>query len=141
MSALPGFSEADIRTRVGETSYERGEEYFRSGAIFDARKQGRTLKAQCEGTSAPSYRLWVAFDDKGIAEADCSCPVGDGGFCKHTAALLLTWLDRPEAFVDVEEIDAALELRSKEELIALVKQAFRRHPDLEALLETPLPTG
>src|SRR5436190_2423500 len=105
MSALPNIAEADIRARIGDTSFERGEEYFGSGAIFDARKQGRTLKAECTGTSAPSYRLWVTFDDQGIAQADCSCPVGSGGFCKHTAALLLTWLDRPQMFVEVEEID------------------------------------
>src|SRR6478672_6681828 len=45
MSALPNITEADIRARVGDTSFERGEEYFASGAIFDPRKQGRTLKA------------------------------------------------------------------------------------------------
>src|SRR5690242_19965733 len=113
MNSLPRVTEAQIRSRVGETSFARGREYFRSGAIYDARKQGRTLKAQCEGTSAPSYRLSVTFDEKGIAEADCSCPVGDGGCCKHVAALLLTWLDRPQTFVEVEEIGSSLERRSK----------------------------
>ena len=139
-ASLPAITEADIRGRVGEASFARGTEYARRGALFGARRQGRTLKAQCEGTSAPSYRLSVTFGDKGIASADCSCPVGGGGQCKHTAALLLTWLARPETFREVEETDSALARHSKEELIALVKHMLRRHPDLELLLETPLPT-
>ncbi|MBI3969814.1 MAG: SWIM zinc finger family protein [Chloroflexi bacterium] len=140
MTTLPAITEQDVRARVGDQSFQRGQEYFRSGAIIDARRQGMTLKARCEGTSAPYYRLSVTFDDKGIAAADCSCPVGSGGHCKHVAALLLTWLDRPEAFVEVEELDTALARRSKEELVALVKQLLRRHPELDVLLETPLPT-
>jgi uncharacterized Zn finger protein len=67
--------------------------------------------------------------------------VGDGGYCKHTAALLMTWLREPETFMAVEEIDAALERRSKEELIALIQQMLRQRPDLETLLEVPLATG
>src|SRR5262249_974282 len=38
-----------------------------------------------------------------------------------------------------EELDAALARRSKEELIALVKQMLRQAPDLETLLEMRLP--
>jgi hypothetical protein len=55
--------------------------------------------------------------------------------------LLLTWRERPEAFGEAAEIDAALEGRSKDELIALVKQMLRLRPDLESLLEMPLPAG
>jgi uncharacterized Zn finger protein len=139
MSNLPTISEQEILERVGGRSFERGRSYFRNGAIFDARRQGMTLKARCRGSSAAAYRVEVTLDATGIDEAACSCPVGGGGYCKHVAALLLTWLARPEAFDEVEEIDAALARRSKEELIALVKQMLRQEPELEALLETPLP--
>ena len=56
-------------------------------------------------------------------------------------ALLLTWLDQPDAFRVVAEPDADLEQRSKEELIALIKQMLRLQPDLETLLEVALPRG
>ncbi|MGQ9553276.1 MAG: SWIM zinc finger family protein [Anaerolineae bacterium] len=141
MSPIPQLTEQDIRNRVGDQSFERGRRYYRDGAVFDARRQGMTLKARCAGSRAEAYRLEVMFDVEGIAKADCSCPVGAGGHCKHTAALLLTWLNRPEDFTEVEELDAALERRSKAELIALIKQMLRQEPDLELLLETPLPTG
>jgi uncharacterized Zn finger protein len=138
----PMLEEAAIRERVGETSFARGAEYFRSGAIFNPRRQGATLKAQCTGSSAPFYRVEATLDDGEIADANCSCPVGGGGFCKHVAALLLTWNDRPQDFVEVESFDTALERRSKAELIALIKQMLAQQPDLEALLETTLaPAG
>ena len=99
------------------------------------------LKARCAGSRAEAYRLEVKLADTGIAEAYCSCPVGASGHCKHTVALLLAWLHRPEDFTEVEELDTALERRSKAELIALIKQMLRQEPELELLLGVPLPTG
>ncbi len=139
MSEIPSLSEQQIRQRVGDESFRRGREYSRSGAIFDARRQGVTLKARCEGSRAEPYRLSVTFDGQGVVVADCSCPVGGGGACKHLAALLLAWLHKPAEFRPVKDLDTTLERRSKEELIALVKQMLCQRPDLETLLETPLP--
>ena len=138
---IPKLSEEDVRSHVGSRSFERGYYYFRDGAIFDARCQGMTLKADCEGSQPQPYRVHVTFDPGGIQKAYCSCPVGGGGYCKHVAALLLTWLYRSSDFREVEELDTALERRSKGELIALIKQMLRRQPELEVLLETPLPTN
>jgi len=102
-------------------------------------RQGMTLKASCLGSSAPSYRVEVALDEEGIAGAECSCPVGASGQCKHIAALLLTWLNNPESFAQIADTQTALEERSKPELIALVRQMLQRYPDLEYLLQLPLP--
>jgi uncharacterized Zn finger protein len=139
MSTLPKVTEKTIRSRVGDRSFAAGESYFRGGAVFNARRQGRTLKARCQGSRDAAYQAEVTFDDKGIAEAECSCPVGDGGHCKHVAAVLLNWRSRPKDFAELEELDVTLERRSKAELIALVKQLLRREPDLELLLEAPVP--
>ena len=68
-----------------------------------------------------------------------SCPIGGDGTCKHVVALLLTWLEHPELFRDFEDMGVALEQRSREELIVLIKQMLKQSPDLEALLEIPLP--
>jgi uncharacterized Zn finger protein len=141
VSTIETLTRAAIRARVGEQSFARGEQYFRDGAIFNGRRQGATLKASCEGSQPSPYRVQATLADGKIAAADCSCPVGSGGYCKHIAALLLTWAARPADFTAVEELDAALERRSKAELVALVKQMLRRAPDLEVLLETPLPVG
>ncbi|HVC34925.1 MAG TPA: SWIM zinc finger family protein [Chloroflexota bacterium] len=139
MGMIPVFEEEDILRRVGDQSFQRGLNYFQRGAIVDPRRQGLSLQARCEGSRAEAYRVWATFDQQGLVRANCSCPVGAGGYCKHLAALLLTWQDQPDSFVEVEAVDAALERRSKDELIALVKQMLLRQPELEQLLETPLP--
>lgn len=139
MTTLPKITEKTIRSRVGDRSLALGERYFRDGSVSNPRRQGQTLKARCQGSRAEPYQVEVTFGAKGVAEASCSCPVGDGGHCKHVAAVLLAWRHEPEAFAEVEELDQALGRRSKEELIALIKQMLRREPDLELLLDLPLP--
>ena len=138
---IPTVSEETISAWVGPRGFQLGRSYFENEAVFDLRRQGSSLKACCQGSMPQPYRLHVAFDTEGIEEANCSCPVGDSGHCKHVGALLLAWLDQPDAFRAVAELDADLEQRGKEELIALIKQMLRLQPDLETLLEVALPGG
>jgi tetratricopeptide (TPR) repeat protein len=138
MSTLPAITKKTVRGWAGETSYARGEQYARDGAILDARQQGMTLKARCAGSEVTPYRVEVTLDEKGITGAGCSCPVGSGR-CKHVAALLLTWCETPEEFTEVEELATVLKRHSQDELIALIEQMVRIQPDLETLVETPLP--
>ncbi len=135
----PDLSMQDIQAWVGPASFHKGKSYFDQGAIIDPRRQGMTLKASCLGSSAASYRVEVTMDNEGICVAECSCPVGVGGHCKHGAALLLTWLYNPEAFKEIAALDSSLEQRSKAELIATIHQMLQRYPDLEYLLELPSP--
>ncbi len=141
MESIPPFSEQAIGARVGEQNFQRGYQYFRNDAIIQPRKQGMTLKAQCEGSRPAPYRVQVTFDAQGISAAHCSCPVGDGGYCKHAVALLLTWLALPETFIEVEDLDVTLARRSKDDLIALIKQMLKKEPGLERLVETVAPIG
>jgi uncharacterized Zn finger protein len=139
MSTIPTIGEQDIRALVGEASFQRGQQYYRGGAIFEMRQQGMTLKARCEGSRSTAYRVEVIFNSKEIDSTDCSCPIG--GYCKHVVALLLTWLHSPEEFTEQQDIDAVLEGRSKAELISLIKLMLRKEPELEWLLETTQPAG
>lgn len=61
--------------------------------------------------------------------------MGDGGFCKHTAALLLTWLHDPDAFQEGEAPADALQQREKADLILLIRQMIARYPELEELID------
>jgi uncharacterized Zn finger protein len=140
MTSIPHLTKADVRRWTDDVYFQRGQKYFEQGLIYDQHRQGMTLKSKCSGTQAPFYRQEILFDNKGIKSADCSCPVGDGGKCKHAVALLLTWADDPDSFKEVEALDAALEKRSKPELIAIIKQMVEQEPDLESLLELPSPT-
>jgi hypothetical protein len=64
-STIPIVSEGEVRSRVGEQSFQRGHQYFRDGAIFDTRRQGMTLKARCAG----SRRHARAQDGAGVGIA------------------------------------------------------------------------
>ena len=137
MTDLPQLTESDVRRWSGEASFGRGERYFRTGHILDPRLQGDTLKARCLGSRPGAYHVEVTLGQQGIISGNCSCPVGGGGHCKHAAALLLTWVHQPDAFRQVEDLQTALEQRSKAELVALIRRMVARYPDLESLLELP----
>lgn len=139
MTTFPSITEEDVRDLVGMGSFQRGQGYFRDKRIFDTRRAGLTLKSKCEGTRTTPYRVEVTFDDKGIADNDCSCPLG--GYCKHVVALLLTWLAKPEEFIEQQDLDTILGQCDRDELIALIKQMLRRDPDLEYLLAAISKTG
>ena len=64
----------------------RGEKYFNSGRVRNLRAgpaEGEFL-AEVQGTEL--YAVRVLFDDDGLAEESCSCPVGED--CKHLYATL-----------------------------------------------------
>lgn len=138
MSSIPRISKSIIAHWTDNVYFQRGQKYYEQGAIYEQQIQGMTIKSKCSGSQASFYRQEVLFDNKGIKSAECSCPVGDGGHCKHTVALLLTWVNDPNSFQEVEEVDAILEKLSKPELIALIEQMIVQDPDLESLLELPL---
>jgi hypothetical protein len=132
-----GFSELTlemIRNWVGEKSFGRSRSYV-GRSIFDTRRTGMTLKARCQGTDDQPYTVKATLDAHGIVSDDCSCPVGS--HCKHVAALLQTWLNDPEAFIEVEALDQTLERRDKAELIEIIHRMVDRYPDLELMLELP----
>ncbi len=139
ISGLPQLAESDIRRWTGDESFRRGQRYFDQDAILNPRRAGRVLKAQCQGSRSQPYRVQITLGPKGIASGDCSCPVGGGGHCKHAAALLLTWLGDADAFVDVQDMATTLDRRSKAELIELIGKMVERYPDLEMLVELPVP--
>src|SRR5436305_11244799 len=78
-----------IRRQVGDASLDKAKSYLRDDVWSDLRTQGATIKGRCRGQTPQPYRVVVTFDGDAIATAECSCPVGDGGHCKHVAALLL----------------------------------------------------
>jgi hypothetical protein len=134
-------SDRAIRDWTGDDSIRKARGYASSEAIIGPVAQGDTLKARVQGTADRPYRVWARVAGGRVQEADCSCPVGDGGRCKHVAAVLLTFRADPDEFTEVEETDANLQARDKPELIALIKQMLRKAPELESLLAAAVPGG
>jgi hypothetical protein len=138
MSSIPRIKISDVINWTDGAYFKRGQGYYASGAIYEQHREGMKIKSKCSGSQAPFYRQEVIFNSKGIESAECSCPVGDGGHCKHTIALLLTWVNGPDSFQETEALDAMLDKCSKPELIAIIKEMLEQEPDLESLLELPI---
>jgi hypothetical protein len=145
MSQFPEINENDIQKWVGNNAFQRGFRYFEDEAIMNPRRRGQSLISECQGSQLAPYRVELRIGSDEILDGSCSCPAGDGGHCKHAAALLLTWIREPEMFIDVPELEQVLEERSKEDLISLIREMVTRYPDLEQLLElsalSNLPSG
>ena len=134
-----------IRERASEQSFQKGLAYYKSDAIYNpalrAMPGGVTLTAQCEGSSAPSYRLRLELDDGGVRSATCTCPYDWGGDCKHIVALLLMYLRQPEAFAEQKNVNELLSGMEKDALIALILRLVERDPDLYDVLELAIPAA
>jgi uncharacterized Zn finger protein len=138
---LPVLEEHEIEKRVGERTLRRGREYFQRGAIYNTRRQASILKASCTGSGTTAYRVEVGLTEHGIVNAGCTCPVGMGGTCKHVAAVLLCWRERPEIFATVDDLETSLRRCSRGELMRLVHHVVLRRPELEEMIETMLPSA
>ena len=132
-------TESIIRALSTPQSFERGQQYYRSGAIYNTAKQGDILTGESEGSSAPSYRLRVELDEGGVRSAFCTCPYGMGGYCKHVVALLLAYLREPEEFVQRESVNDLLSTLSRDKLAGLIANMASRDPNLYDWLEMAIP--
>ncbi len=129
-----------IRARATEQSFARGQSYYKDGAIFDAVQRGNELHGFCEASSQPEpYHVRVTLNEQGIVDASCTCQYEYGGDCKHVVALLLTYLNKPKRFERRALLDETLASRDKEALISLIRTMIDRYPDLESLVDLPVP--
>jgi uncharacterized Zn finger protein len=113
---------------AGERFFERGEDYYRRGAVHSLTEFEGTLTARVIGTS--EYRVKFQAEDGGTLRYSCSCPVGaDGLFCKHCVAVGIAWLEeavgemQPEkkgAGLTMDEVRTFLEGQEKEVLVRLI---------------------
>src|SRR5436305_14772897 len=132
---LPRFTETMVRALANDKSFERGKDYYRGGAISETMRQGMQLRGECTGSEVEPYEISVTFNAKGIADTSCTCPYEYGGICKHTVALLLTYVYQPQAFHTIAPVEEMLKQRSKEELLAIINAMLKQDPKLRSLVE------
>lgn len=132
-----------LRARTTTKTFNRGQEYHRSGMISGIEKDGETIYGECQGSEDIDYEVEVRIRGNEIIEADCSCPYEMEGDCKHIVALVLTYIEQSTKIVDVGKRNPQvrpLAERSKEELIALIEEMVSLHRDLKAILNRPSPS-
>jgi uncharacterized Zn finger protein len=93
---IPNLSDATIRRESTAQSFERGQDYYHSGAVFDVVRRGDQIVAQVEGSQYEPYTVSVDLAEEGIIDAECDCPYDWGGWCKHIIATLLLCQRQPE---------------------------------------------
>lgn len=134
MTTLPALSPSDVRAWTAERFVERGTRYAEQGRIRHPHRRANRLIADCQGSQPAPYRVEVTLGDSGIQSATCSCPMGDGGHCKHVVALLLIWIEAPDSFTEEETLSAQLRAQTRDQLIHLIERMIDRHPDLETMV-------
>jgi hypothetical protein len=141
MIEIPVLHTDHIAGLVGPKNLHHGRDYYHSGAIRNPRQEGMTLTASCLGSSREPYQISVQFDEHGVCQSHCTCPVGQHGHCKHVAALLICWQERPELFVDFEPWDDALGRCSRRQLIEIIKELLEYRPELQRTVADLLESG
>jgi uncharacterized Zn finger protein len=85
---------SDLEDWCGSRSLERGRQYFRSGQVHRlVISEDGTLLATVHGTYPYTTCVSLAGGPDEIDGA-CTCPIG--GCCKHSVAVILTYLDALE---------------------------------------------
>jgi uncharacterized Zn finger protein len=138
MTEIPVLRAEDIAGLVGTRNLRHGRDYYHSGAILNPMQQGMSLKASCLGSSREPYQITLEFDERGVHRSHCTCPVGMHGRCKHVAALLICWQERPELFVDFEPWDQTLGQCSRRRLIETIKEILEYRPELQRMVSDSL---
>src|SRR5438105_1467214 len=135
MTALSGVTEAVIRENSSADSFQRGQQYYQQGAVWDLVQRGNVLQAEVAGSEPEPYVISVTLAEDGIAEASCTCPYDWGGWCKHIVATLLAALHTPQAIEQRPPLRDLLAGVDRAGLQTLLLKLVEREPHLVDLLE------
>jgi uncharacterized Zn finger protein len=113
-------TEDDIRRYADAQSYERGLQYFRSGAVQSVDRLGDVMVAEVEGSGPEPYNVTLEAGGKGKVHATCDCPYDWGGWCKHIVAVAIALVRRPELTSAPSSLESALAPLDRDALQKLV---------------------
>jgi uncharacterized Zn finger protein len=128
--SLPNLTPATLQHHATESSYDRGESYFRSGAVVSLTQRQQTLQAEVEGNEVMPYRVTIDVDGGGVTHADCTCPYDFEGWCKHIVATLLACIHQPETIAQRPTLAQLLEPLTLVQTQGLVQHLVSADPGL-----------
>lgn len=139
-------TKSTIKSLAHTTSYSRGRDLLRDGALDELTRHGDLFSGECEGSEGSVYRLSARIVDGQVSDANCTCPYSYSGICKHLVALLLAWEDQPEKFSDLavkpkEKTSTLLKkllTKNREELADLIVQLVESDPKLAPVIKSLL---
>lgn len=135
---IPGLSETFIHSQATASSYQRGREYFRGGAVDNLMQRGNTLHADVEGSDYDPYQVSITFDAGGVQVASCTCPYDYAGWCKHIVAVALACIQQPEQIESRPPLNHLLADLNRDQLIQLIQSLVAAQPVLNEIIEQQL---
>jgi uncharacterized Zn finger protein len=124
---MKALTEDTIKQIFGNTTFFKGQDYYKNGHVQGTVKLEDTLFAQVMGSSPEPYEVRALIKDSEIS-TKCTCPLGN--MCKHGTALLLKWVFEPSSFIDADRFLESLDGISKDEIINMIGRAIKQHPSL-----------
>jgi uncharacterized Zn finger protein len=129
MAHIPLVTAQAIANYCGKKIFFAGKQFLNSKEFLIFYRDWMILKAICEGNSNPSYLVKIVFDQRGISNSSCTCNCNRVGPCKHIAALLMMWHEKPSLFPDRVQWVRHLKSIPKKELVLLIEKMIDLYPD------------
>jgi uncharacterized Zn finger protein len=133
-------NETEIRALTTHETFERGREYWRSGAVSALVRRGDELTARVEGNEIEPYRVTARLHEGGVADAHCTCAYDWGGYCKHIVATLLKLANDSGTVTERPPLRELLEALDRDRLVDLIVGRLDSDPDLAGWIEAELAT-
>ncbi len=94
--------------------------------------------ADVEGSQPQPYQVTITLSEDSISTAHCTCPYANSAekYCKHIAAVLITYVRAPAAFEIRPEAGALLKTLSLEQFQTLWQTLLTQQPEMVEWLET-----
>ena len=75
---------------AGESIFDRGQQYLRSGRVLSVTAEGQSLRGRVKGSDQYPYRVEIDLrHEKPVPR--CTCPFNVGPWCKHAVAVALSY--------------------------------------------------
>jgi len=106
---------------------ERVAQYVDSDRMRYRIKIGKLLICRIHGNFGV-YKTTCDLSKSG-KETNCTCPA-EYWPCKHSMALAKTYELAPHTFIDIEDIFKEIQLKTKSELLEIIKKMIQRAPEI-----------
>lgn len=121
-------TETNLQRNATDKSWQRGQDYYRSGSVINLVCRGKLIQAQVEGNTYEPYRITLQADQGGVKSANCTCEYDWGGWCKHIIAVGLACVHAPESVELAPTLDDLLEPLDTEQLKRLIAELVDEQP-------------
>lgn len=132
-------TETSIWNHATQKSFDRGQQYYRSGAVVNLVRRDRLIQALVEGSEYDPYRVTLTVDAGGITQVSCNCPYDYEGWCKHIIAVALACIHNPGLIREAASLDQLLAPLDLNQTHQLLHQLVEDYPELLDEIERWVP--